>query len=239
MTLLSTKFSEFVGELTLNGDVTLGNNPIANAFGITTNTGIPAWFSLHSANPGATGANEATAAEYTNYARTSVPRNPTAPVPWIKTTGSGFVTFKNRNSIQWVASSGGTGKTYTHWGAWDAVTGGDFMFGGPMIVSGATWKGGYVVPGALTVVQSKSHALVATNTVRCYSVYDGNLLAPNTDPDGLQKELVAPVNADDFAVTVAFVSGGNMAFIRDSSIAVTTGSVPNAPASSLLALRVC
>jgi len=74
---------------------------------------VATWFSLHTGDPGTTGANEAA--------------------------GTGA----SRGQTVWAASSGGTkvgsqatigaaAQSYTHWGLWTASTGGTFHMGGAL-----------------------------------------------------------------------------------------------------------
>lgn len=75
------------------------------------------WISLHTADPGSTAANEVTGGTYA--------RKQTA---W-GTTSSSAVT----GSAQTLDVPAGT--TITHWGLSSAVTGGTFLFGGPLAAS--------------------------------------------------------------------------------------------------------
>lgn len=71
------------------------------------------WFSIHTADPGTTGASEATGSP---YARVS------GPFP-VSTTG------ESTNAGVAISLPPGT---YTHWGRWSAITGGTFLLGGPL-----------------------------------------------------------------------------------------------------------
>lgn len=84
------------------------------------------YVSLHTADPGETGANETSG---TDYARKSVTNNDTnwpAASAGNKSNGAA-ITFAT-------PGSGGWG-TVTHFGIWDASTNGNFLFGGALSVS--------------------------------------------------------------------------------------------------------
>lgn len=112
-------FSTFLGNEIL--DYFLRNTaPTA----VTTN-----WISLHTADPGATGAAEAT---YTSYARIQVT--------------SGFAvavakTTDNDAAITFPENTGGS-QTVTHVGIWTLVTGGNFLIGGALVASRDITAGG-------------------------------------------------------------------------------------------------
>jgi len=89
---------------------TTARNKIVDSIGLN---GGADWFSLHTADPGTTGASEASASP---YARKSGPF-PAAAAG--ESTNPG-VTFD-------VAPG-----TYTHWGRYSAVSGGTFLLGGPL-----------------------------------------------------------------------------------------------------------
>lgn len=83
--------------------------------------------SLHTADPGDTGANEVTGG---NYARIAV-----ANAGWTKTTGgtasatnNADITFPSTGTVTW---SG----TVTHVGIWSASTAGNFLYGGALSAS--------------------------------------------------------------------------------------------------------
>lgn len=84
------------------------------------------YISLHTADPGETGANETSG---TGYARKSVTNDATqwpAAVAGVKSNGA-VITFAT-------PGAGGWG-TVTHFGMWDASSAGNFLFGGALAVS--------------------------------------------------------------------------------------------------------
>jgi hypothetical protein len=89
-----------------------------------------AWYlSLHTDDPGDTGANEVTtAAAYTNYARKSV----TFAAPTSVDVGPS--TTSNTGAVSFPALSG-TGATVTHVGIWTALTGGTLLRVGALAVA--------------------------------------------------------------------------------------------------------
>lgn len=78
--------------------------------------------SLHTADPGLTGANEATYAGYARVARAPLDANWSAPA-------DGAV--ENAADIQFPAPTTGQ-QTVTHFGIWDAATLGNFWGGAPL-----------------------------------------------------------------------------------------------------------
>ena len=98
-------------------------------------TGLGNWISLHTGNPGTTGANEATGGSYGRQQTTwGAPSNGTS-------TGS-ELTF-----------AGLVAASYTHWGAWSASTGGTFRHGN--VLTPSMTLGGV---GTLKVTPSVSFA---------------------------------------------------------------------------------
>ena len=93
------------------------------------------YLSLHTANPGQTGANEEAGG---GYARVAVSWN--APASGVMT-NSGTITVNNNG-------------TATYVGLWDAVTSGNFLIGGTLIPS---------EPGATVVIGTGNLTVAATN----------------------------------------------------------------------------
>lgn len=95
--------------------------------------------SLHTADPGDTGANEVTGG---NYARIAV-----ANAGWTKTTGGtasatnvADITYPSTGTVTWSAPGG-----VTHVGIWSASTAGNFLYGGALssakvVASGDVFK---------------------------------------------------------------------------------------------------
>lgn len=90
------------------------------------------YLSLHTADPGETGANETSG---TNYARKSVTNNNTN----FPAAASGVKTLNVTQTFA-TPGSGGWG-TVTHFGIWDASSAGNFLFGGALTVSKAINSG--------------------------------------------------------------------------------------------------
>ena len=84
------------------------------------------YISLHTADPGDTGASETSG---TDYARASVTNNATnfpAASAGAKTTGA---------AINFATPGSGGWGTVSHFGIWDASSGGNFLFGGALAVA--------------------------------------------------------------------------------------------------------
>lgn len=88
-------------------------NKIVDSIGVD---GGSDWFSLHTGDPGTTGANEAISSPYSRKS------GPFPAASGGESTNSG-VTFD--------VPAG----TYTHYGRWSAITGGVFLCGGPLPAS--------------------------------------------------------------------------------------------------------
>lgn len=102
------------------------------------------YFSLHTDDPGETGANECASAN--GYARKGVTNNDTnlpAAASGEKLSGT---------DITFAVATGSWG-TATHWGCWDAASGGNFLLGGALGSSQAiTTNNIYSIPaGGLSV----------------------------------------------------------------------------------------
>lgn len=97
------------------------------------------WVSLHTADPADTGANEVTGG---NYARI-----PVAAAGWTKTTGgtasatnTAEIVYPSSGTVTWTAAGG-----VTHVGIWNALSAGNFLFGGALtspkvVASGDVFK---------------------------------------------------------------------------------------------------
>lgn len=94
------------------------------AFPLPANT----YVSLHTADPGATGANEETVANFPAYARRKA-ETAAIGTGWGAPSGDAS---KNSNQLTFPGMNGGAAQTVTHWGLWDAATGGNFLTGGPL-----------------------------------------------------------------------------------------------------------
>jgi hypothetical protein len=83
--------------------------------------------SLHTGDPGTTGASEASSAGASNYARVEINGNAVGVPDWntaaaAAMTNNGAVTFPE----------GGDDQAITHFGIWDAATAGNFIRGGAL-----------------------------------------------------------------------------------------------------------
>ncbi|YP_010115329.1 head protein [Sinorhizobium phage PBC5] len=92
---------------------------------------VPAgvYVSLHTADPGNTGANEVSTAAWPAYVREHASQGGAI--------ATGFAAAANKASenlleMLWLAQNGGAAVTVTHFGLWDASTGGNFLFAGPL-----------------------------------------------------------------------------------------------------------
>lgn len=116
-------------------------NSIYNALMRQTNWTAPTvlYLSLHTADPGATGASECTDGTYARFLATTAFGAPTAGV------GS------NTAAIEYAALT--TGATITHYGLWSASTAGTFYHGYPLSASKAIGAGEIprFAAGALTI----------------------------------------------------------------------------------------
>lgn len=94
-----------------------------------------AWYvSLHTADPGKTGASEVLVGTDANYARKSASFG-TATTETSATTAD----------LTWTAAAGATTYTVTHIGIWDAASGGNFIMGGALAVSETVVASGSLV----------------------------------------------------------------------------------------------
>jgi hypothetical protein len=106
------------------------------------NVAWPTWpaslyISLHTADPGDTGASEVVVGTHTWYARVAVTRNTSnwdAPAD----NGDGRQIF---NNLVITFPTPTTSVTVTHWGIWDASTSGNFLYGAALSSSAALASG--------------------------------------------------------------------------------------------------
>lgn len=80
------------------------------------------YVSLHTANPGETGASEQNGANDLGYARKAI----------TFAAASGGSTVNNGTPPSWTSTDSGNWAASTHFGVWDAVTGGNFLGGGAL-----------------------------------------------------------------------------------------------------------
>lgn len=252
MTNFSTTFEGSVLQALLNGDVTAGNSPIFNTFGLSqAANSTSVYISLHTGYPDQNGANEVTTTNYVDYARSAVLRAKSVSAGttslWTGTNTAGWY-FENAGSISFNPCGVGTNPAtvLTHWGMWDASAAGNFMCGGPLIASGAIWNIGCVVDAFPTTrVYCRSHALSAADIIRMYPIYNGVV---NTVIGGTSGFSASVASVDASSPSLYFDIGGAgtvdvasfttntaaaFAFIEASSITLAVGKVPTIPALGL------
>ena len=245
MSHFSNVFERSLGDVYLNGIVSSGTNPIAHALGITqASNQTKLYISLHTGSPGVdlTG----TEVSYTGYVRAEVRREGSFATPsttkWTYSS-SGGSSFVNLEAITFPITPTGASGTVTHWGIYDASTGGNLLFHGPLVASGAEWRIGYHTgeddsnAASQTFVFSALHGLSAADTIRAYAIYDGELGSGSTlagATNGAQLTVAAAPGADSFNVTTNFTGQrGGLLFIKSSSISLTAGKIPSIPAGGM------
>lgn len=231
-----------IGEVYLNGDMTFANNPIAYGFGVTqaTNSGY-LYVSLRTSFSADGAGNEVTTTEYPGYARVAVRREKSFASPGASKWTWGTTSFTNLEAINFPICGTGASGTIIGWGIYDAATGGNEMFHGPLVASTATFKVGYHTgedasnnPDA-TFVFSRAHGLSNSDTIRMYQVYDGNLGSGSFATGGTNGALatVSGVTADTFQISGSFATVGAIMFIKSSSISLAAGKIPSIPAGGM------
>lgn len=101
------------------------------------------WISLHTADPGATGTNEASGGAYTRKALTQ----------FTAVDDDGWAKRVRNVPPLFIQVSAGT---YTHLGVWDAISAGNFLGGGPLSSPATVNDGDFVIirENDLSVLQS-------------------------------------------------------------------------------------
>jgi hypothetical protein len=101
------------------------------------------WISLHTADPGATGVNEASGGPYTRKALNQ----------FTAVDDAGAAKRVRNVPPLFIQVAAGT---YTHLGLWDAVSGGNFLGGGPLSSPATVHDGDFVIirENDLSVLQS-------------------------------------------------------------------------------------
>lgn len=249
----------------LNGDTGATNNAVFTALGLSQSTtvssgfGISLYCSLHKSTYAGfnTPGSEPSVTEWSNYARTRVLRagsdttygtagNPSSNIKWTvaaHSSGVGYVAT-NVDPITFTQMSSGTGFTATHWGLWDAATGGNMLFTGPCIKSGATWKSGVFTQAPNTdQMFSRAHGFTSPGDIgdtlavcALYNDWPDNqilgvlgsslILTPNTI------SAIPGVDEITLGTTVSSTNGGVL-FIETSPQAVSTGGIVSFPAGAL------
>jgi hypothetical protein len=243
MSHLSPALAESIGLLYFDGWTNSGNNPIVYALGISqaVNSGY-LYVSLHTGSPGAdTVGTEVTTAEYIGYARAAVRREKSFASPGPSSWANNAGLFENRNAINFPpVATGGTGGTLTHWGIYDAATGGNLLFHGPMNASGATYKIGYSTGADAAgtpdtdFVFSEAHGLSNSDTIRMYGLYDATLGSGSSASSAINgaEATLSGVATDSFNVSVT-IGKGAILFIKSASIALAVGKIPSIPAGGM------
>lgn len=95
------------------------------AFPLPTHT----YISLHTADPGATGANEVIVANWPGYVRRNAEGTGAMGTGWTAPAGD---ISKNANQVTFPSMDGGANVTITHWGLWDNGNGGNYLTGGAL-----------------------------------------------------------------------------------------------------------
>ena len=85
--------------------------------------------SLHTADPGLTGTNEVQAAAWPAYARADAKQGGTLADAFAAAASKAS---DNANVLPYAANDGAGTVTVTHFGLWDAASGGNFLIGGAM-----------------------------------------------------------------------------------------------------------
>lgn len=110
------------------------------------------YISLHTADPGDTGASEVSSATHTWYARVGVTR---ATGSWsAPANNGGNEQISNAAAITFASPT--TTVTVTHFGVWDAATNGNFLYGGALGTSRNIQNGDQAPSfaiGALTIAE--------------------------------------------------------------------------------------
>lgn len=243
MSHLSGELERSLGETYLNGDVSITNNLVAYALGITqaTNSGY-LYVSLHTGAPNSdTVGTEVTTTAYPGYTRAAVRREKSFGSSTSKWTWNSGV-FENLEAINFpICGTGATG-TITNWGIYDAATGGNLLFHGPLVASGASFKVGYHTgeddtgSADLRFVFSRAHGLSNSDTIRMYQLYDGALGSSSSATgatNGVQAT-VSGVATDNFDISYDFTTSGGFLFVKSSSISLAAGKIPAIPASGMI-----
>lgn len=90
------------------------------------------YISLHTANPGATGANEATLVAWPNYVRRNAEAGGAIGSGWSAASGG---QSQNSNQMTWPNNNGAAPITITHFGIWDAANAGNLLAFGALTAS--------------------------------------------------------------------------------------------------------
>lgn len=95
------------------------------AFPLPTKT----YISLHTSNPGETGANEVTTAAWPQYSRVEAEQGTAIGTGW---TAPADGTSKNTKQLMYPSMNGTSDLTVTHWAIYDAKTGGNMLVYAPL-----------------------------------------------------------------------------------------------------------
>lgn len=248
MSMLSLQARLDIGNLYLNGNVNA--NTINSTLGLSSTTGNSTYVGLHTAEPGALGANEAT---YTGYVRAGVGRNGLSGSSgeWIGTTSGSDVTFTNKNAINF--NTAGSAQTCTHWSLWDSQTPGTgrLIAFGPIIVAGSAFFGGHVQDHTLNEIWVPLGATFsATTPIRVYHSYNARLRFPSGLVAGSRYFVRTTAGTTEdyrFTVETTLASGvdvdittnGELMLVKSADLAVVNGGIPSIGAGQLACLALC
>lgn len=90
------------------------------------------YVSLHTADPGTTGASEVSTAAWPNYVRRNAEQGGAIGTGW---TASTTGTSSNTKQLPFPNMNGGTPITVTHFAVWDALSGGNCLESGPLNIT--------------------------------------------------------------------------------------------------------
>jgi hypothetical protein len=130
-------------------------NNVLNAMlrGVTFPLPAGTYVSLHTGDPGETGANEVSTIAWPAYVRKHAEDGGAIGTGWsASTTGSS----SNANQLPFVANNGAGPITITHFGVWDAASGGNYLTGAACTTPRTLEVLDVLVfsPGTLTITQA-------------------------------------------------------------------------------------
>jgi hypothetical protein len=110
---------------------TYAGNAILNLFlrGVAVTPPTEVYISLHTGDPGANGANEVTTGAWPSYARQDAAQGGAIATGFSEATAKATT---NLEQLLYAANDGASEVVVTHFGIWDAATGGNFIHGDPL-----------------------------------------------------------------------------------------------------------
>jgi len=102
-------------------------NALLNQFlrGVAATVPSRVYVSLHTANPGDAGSNEVTTVAWPAYARLDAAQAGAIATGFSAAAAKATASLKE---LLWAANNGASPVTVTHFGIWDAITGGNLLF---------------------------------------------------------------------------------------------------------------